>query len=60
MVLIPDYQHNVIRPLTGDEFASQFVGQISWGIIIILLCRSKDNLEVEYALQSIHKPMGVS
>jgi predicted nuclease of restriction endonuclease-like (RecB) superfamily len=26
----------------------------------ILLCRGKDNLEVEYALQDIHKPMGVS
>ena len=26
----------------------------------ILLCRGKDNLEVEYALQDIHKPIGVS
>jgi len=26
----------------------------------ILLCRSKDNMEVEFALRDINKPMGVA
>lgn len=64
----------VIELKTGD-FKPEHLGQLSFYIsavdnklrtsedaptIGLLLCKSKNKLVVEYALQDIHKPMGVS
>jgi len=65
----------VVVELKNKEFEPEFAGKLNFYLTLvdktlkrpienptigILLCRSKDNLEVEYALQDIHKPMGVS
>jgi len=61
--------------LKNKDFEPEYAGKLNFYLTLIdktlkrpaenptigiLLCRSKDNLEVEYALQDIHKPMGVS
>ena len=61
--------------LKNKDFEPEFAGKLNFYLTLIdktmkrpnenptigiLLCRGKDNLEVEYALQDIHKPMGVS
>ena len=65
----------VVVELKNKEFEPEFTGKLNFYLTLIdrtlkrpeenptigiLLCRDKDNLEVEYALQDIHKPMGVS
>jgi predicted nuclease of restriction endonuclease-like (RecB) superfamily len=65
----------VVVELKNKDFEPEFAGKLNFYLTLIdktmkrnnenptigiLLCRSKDNLEVEYALQDIHKPMGVS
>lgn len=40
-----------------DDLLKSDIDQPSIGII---LCKSKDNLDVEYALRDINKPMGIS
>lgn len=65
----------VVVELKNREFEPEFTGKLNFYLTLIdrtlkrshenptigiLLCRGKDNLEVEYALQDIHKPMGVS
>jgi predicted nuclease of restriction endonuclease-like (RecB) superfamily len=65
----------VIVELKNKDFEPEFAGKLNFYLTLIdktmkrpnenptigiLLCRGKDNLEVEYALQDIHKPMGVS
>ena len=40
-----------------DDLLKTEVDQPSIGII---LCKSKDNLDVEYALRDINKPLGIS
>jgi len=65
----------VVVELKNRDFAPEFAGKLNFYLTLIdktmrrenenptigiLLCRGKDNLEVEYALQDIHKPMGVS
>ena len=65
----------VVVELKNKDFEPEFTGKLNFYLTLIdktmkrpnenpnigiLLCRGKDNLEVEYALQDIHKPMGVS
>ena len=65
----------VVIELKNRDFEPEFAGKLNFYLTLIdktmrrpnenptigiLLCRGKDNLEVEYALQDIHKPMGVS
>ena len=65
----------VVVELKNRDFEPEFAGKLNFYLTLvdktmkrpnenptigILLCRGKDNLEVEYALQDIHKPMGVS
>lgn len=65
----------VVVELKNKEFEPEYAGKLNFYLSLIdktlkrpqenptigiLLCRTKDNLEVEYALQDIHKPMGVS
>ena len=40
-----------------DELLKTDIDQPSIGIV---LCKSKDNLDVEYALRDINKPLGIS
>ena len=59
--------------LKNKDFEPEFAGKLNFYLTLvdrtiktawdnptigILLCRSKSNLEVEFALQDIHKPMG--
>jgi len=65
----------VVVELKNKDFEPEFAGKLNFYLTLIdktmkrpnenptigiLLCQGKDNLEVEYALQDIHKPMGVS
>lgn len=65
----------VVVELKNKDFEPEFAGKLNFYLTLIdktlkrpnenptigiLLCKGKDNLEVEYALQDIHKPMGVS
>jgi predicted nuclease of restriction endonuclease-like (RecB) superfamily len=65
----------VVVELKNRDFEPEYAGKLNFYLTLIdktlkrhsenptigiLLCRGKDNLEVEYALQDIHKPMGVS
>ncbi|MDR0305995.1 MAG: PDDEXK nuclease domain-containing protein [Chitinispirillales bacterium] len=65
----------VVVELKNKDFEPEFAGKLNFYLTLIdktlkrenenptigiLLCRGKDNMEVEYALQDIHKPMGVS
>ena len=65
----------VVVELKNKSFEPEFAGKLNFYLTLvdktlkrecenptigILLCRDKDNLEVEYALQDIHKPIGVS
>jgi predicted nuclease of restriction endonuclease-like (RecB) superfamily len=65
----------IIIELKHVEFEPEFVGKLNFYIsaiddlvkdaadnatIGILLCKNKDNYEVEFALRDIHKPIGVS
>lgn len=65
----------IVIELKNKEFEPEFAGKLNFYLTLvdktlkndddkptigILLCRSKDNLEVEYALQDINKPIGVS
>jgi len=65
----------VVIELKNKDFEPEFAGKLNFYLTLIdktmkrpsenptigiLLCRGKDNLEAEYALQDIHKPMGVS
>ena len=65
----------VVIELKNKDFAPEHAGKLNFYLTLIdrqvkrdddnqtigiLLCKGKDNLEVEYALQDIHKPMGVS
>ena len=61
--------------LKGGEFEPEYAGKLNYYLsaldtlvklpeenpsIGILLCRAKDNMEVEFALRDINKPMGVA
>lgn len=61
--------------LKGGEFEPEYAGKLNYYLsaldtlvklpeenpsIGILLCRTKDNMEVEFALRDINKPMGVA
>ena len=65
----------VVAEIKNRDFEPEYAGKLNFYLTLIdrtlkrphenptigiLLCRGKDNLEVEYALQDIHKPMGVS
>lgn len=65
----------VVVELKACEFEPEFAGQLNFYVtavdrqlrkqgdnptIGLLLCRSKDNVIVEYSLSDIHKPIGVS
>ncbi len=65
----------VVVELKNRDFEPEFAGKLNFYLTLIdktlkrpnenptigiLLCRGKDNLEVEYSLQDIHKPIGVS
>lgn len=65
----------VVVELKNGDFKPEYAGKLNFYLTLvdktlkrpaenptigILLCRDKNNLEVEYALQDIHKPMGVS
>ena len=65
----------VVIELKNKDFEPEFAGKLNFYLTLvdktlkntddkptigILLCRGKDNLEVEYALQDINKPIGVS
>ena len=65
----------VVLELKNRDFEPEYAGKLNFYLTLvdktlkrgddnptvgILLCRNKDNLEVEYALQDILKPMGVS
>lgn len=65
----------VIIELKMQEFQPEFVGKLNFYIsaineivktnsdndtIGILLCKTKDNFEVEFALKDVNKPIGVS
>jgi predicted nuclease of restriction endonuclease-like (RecB) superfamily len=65
----------VVVELKNRDFEPEFAGKLNFYLTLvdktmkrqhenptigILMCRGKDNLEVEYALQDIHKPIGVS
>jgi predicted nuclease of restriction endonuclease-like (RecB) superfamily len=65
----------VVVELKNKDFEPEFAGKLNFYLTLvdktlkneddkptigILLCRGKDNLEVEYALQDINKPIGVS
>lgn len=65
----------VVVELKNKDFEPEYAGKLNFYLTLIdktlkrptenptigiLLCRGKNNLEVEYALQDIHKPMGVS
>lgn len=65
----------VVTEIKNRDFEPEYAGKLNFYLTLIdrtlkrphenptigiLLCRGKDNLEVEYALQDIHKPMGVS
>ena len=65
----------VVVEIKNRDFEPEFAGKLNFYLTLIdktlkrpdesptigiLMCRGKDNLEVEYALQDIHKPMGVS
>ena len=71
---IPMHCYIVIE-LKNKNFEPEFTGKLNFYLSLIdktlkrpnenpsigiLLCRDKDNLEVEYALQDIHKPIGIS
>jgi hypothetical protein len=58
-----------------EDFEPEFAGKMNYYLtavdkqvkteqdnpsIGIILCKSKDKIEVEYALQDINKPMGIS
>ena len=65
----------VVVELKNKDFEPEFAGKLNFYLTLIdktmkrqnenptigiLMCRGKNNLEVEYALQDIHKPIGVS
>lgn len=65
----------VVVELKNGDFKPEYAGKLNFYLTLvdktlkrpsekptigILLCRDKNNIEVEYALQDIHKPMGVS
>lgn len=65
----------VVVELKNRDFQPEYAGKLNFYLTLvdktlkrptenptigILLCRDKNNLEVEYALQDINKPMGVS
>lgn len=65
----------VVVELKNGDFKPEYAGKLNFYLTLvdktlkcpaenptigILLCRDKNNLEVEYTLQDIHKPMGVS
>jgi len=65
----------VVIELKNKDFQPEFAGKLNFYLTLvdktikrqsenptigIMMCRGKDNLEVEYALQDIHKPIGVS
>lgn len=65
----------VVIELKNKDFEPEFAGKLNFYLTLvdkalkkeddkptigILLCRGKDNVEVEYALQDINKPIGVS
>lgn len=65
----------VVVELKNKDFEPEFAGKLNFYLTLIdktlrrpnenptigiLLCKGKDNIEVEYALQDIHKPIGVS
>ncbi|PRD46205.1 PDDEXK nuclease domain-containing protein [Sphingobacterium haloxyli] len=65
----------VVVELKNKDFQPEYAGKLNFYLTLvdktlkrptenptigILLCRDKNNLEVEYALQDINKPMGVS
>jgi len=65
----------VIIDLKSGKFKPEFAGKLNFYLsaidsqlrktndnpsIGILLCKSKDRIEVEYALRDINKPMGIS
>ncbi len=65
----------VVVELKNQKFQPEFVGKLNFYINVVdrqlknhddnpsiglLLCRDKDSFEVEYALQGIEKPIGVS
>lgn len=71
-ILLKSY---VVIELKNGKFEPSHTGQLNFYLSLvdkilkqdndnpsigILLCRDKDTLEVEYALQDIHKPMGIS
>lgn len=65
----------IVIDLKMGEFEPEYAGKMNYYLsavdkiiktendnpsIGIILCKSKDNLEVEYALQDLNKPMGIS
>ena len=65
----------MVIDLKMGEFEPEFAGKMNYYLsavdqllktehdnpsIGIILCKSKDGLEVEYALQDLNKPMGIS
>lgn len=65
----------IVVEIKNTEFKPEYAGKLNFYLTLvdrtmkrpienptigILLCRGKDNLEVEYSLQDINKPMGVS
>ncbi len=65
----------IVIELKLTEFEPEFIGKLNFYVsainelikedtdqatIGILLCKNKDNFEVEFALKDIHKPIGVS
>jgi hypothetical protein len=65
----------VVIDLKTGEFEPEFAGKMNFYLSVIdnqlktaddnasigiILCKSKDKLEVEYALQGMNKPIGVS
>ena len=65
----------VVTELKNGEFKPEYAGKLNFYIsavdgelkskednatIGILICKSKDNLIVEYALKDVNKPIGVS
>ncbi|MBL7117366.1 MAG: DUF1016 family protein [Candidatus Syntrophoarchaeum sp.] len=43
----------------GQQLVAQLT-QIPWGHNIAIICKSKNDTVVEYALKDVHKPIGVS
>lgn len=54
------YMRQFYSTYKDNQKLQLLVGEISWShILLIILCRTKDRITVEYALRESNKPIGI-